>query len=325
MQQSVEKKKKMNLAYLISAHTDAPQLKRLIESLHPDAQFFVHIDKKVDINQFTSIIRGYNIHFIENRIDVRWGTILEVEYQMALLKEAIDFPMYFDKIFFLSGMDYPLWSNEHILDFLDHNRNKEIIQGICMDTEFINGKQRMLYSVSRPFVDNKRLSNTWNMRLGVLLRKYRKFKGKRKKLEFVVTPDVGCHPSVLPQPERWKLYKGSAWWCISEELAEYVYGVYTECPEVKEYFKDSFGSAETLIQTIVFNTHEWASRAITTHGAYPGLPALTPLHYIVYDPVIKVMGEQDYDALIGSGKMFSRKFVTGKSDKLVEMLKDGRY
>ena len=27
----------MNIAYLISAHTDAPQLKRLIEALHPDA------------------------------------------------------------------------------------------------------------------------------------------------------------------------------------------------------------------------------------------------------------------------------------------------
>jgi hypothetical protein len=55
--------------------------------------------------------------------------------------------MYFAKIFFLSGMNYPLCSNEHILDFLDHNRNKVIIQGLCMDTAFINGKHRMLYFV----------------------------------------------------------------------------------------------------------------------------------------------------------------------------------
>ena len=72
----------MNIAYLISAHTDAPQLKRLVEALHPDAHFFIHIDKKSDITPFTSLLQGDNIHFLTNRVNVRWGTILEVKYQM---------------------------------------------------------------------------------------------------------------------------------------------------------------------------------------------------------------------------------------------------
>ncbi|MCR5312205.1 MAG: conjugal transfer protein [Bacteroidaceae bacterium] len=311
----------MNIAYLISAHTDAPQLKRLIEALHTDAQFFVHIDKKSDISQFKNIIKQHNVHFLENRIDVRWGTILEVEYQMELIKAAIEYPIYFDRIFFLSGMDFPLWSNERILDFLDHNRDREFIQGICMDTNDIQHQQTEMYSISRPFINHKNLSNKWNMRLGILMRKFHKLRGKRKPLEFVVTPDIQDKSCFLPQPELWRLYKGSAWWCISEDLAKYIFNIYKKCPEVKEYFKDSFGSAETLIQTIVFNTHEWASKSILSKGAYPGLPALTPLHYIVYDPVIKIMDETDYDKLIDSGKMFARKFVSGKSDKLVEMLK----
>ena len=33
----------MNIAYLISAHTDPQQLKRLIAALHPEAEYFVHI------------------------------------------------------------------------------------------------------------------------------------------------------------------------------------------------------------------------------------------------------------------------------------------
>jgi len=314
----------MNLAYLISAHTDAPQLKRLIEALHPDAQFFVHIDSKSDITQFTSIIKGLNVHFIENRIDVRWGTILEVEYQMALIKAALDYPVYFDRIFFLSGMDYPLWTNEHILDWLDHNRDREILQGICMAVNDVSEQCQEIYTLPRPFYNNSLLNNKWNMRLSILNRKYLAFRGVKKPLEFVVTPDVGQHPCVLPQPEIWKLYKGSAWWCISEELAKYIYDVYDKCPEVKAYFMDSFGSAETLIQTIAFNTHEWAQKCMLVRGAYPGLPALTPLHYIVYDPVIKVMDETDYDTLMASGKMFARKLVSGQSDKLVELLKNGR-
>ncbi len=314
----------MTIAYLISAHTDAPQLKRLIESLHTDAQYFIHIDKKSDINQFTSIIKGMNIHFIEDRIDVRWGTILEVDYQMALVKAAIEHPTYFDRIFFLSGMDYPLWSNEHISDWLDHNRNKEFLQGICMDTEDINPQQKELYMTPRPFYEYQNLSNKWNMRLGVVARKINKLKNSKKALSFICTPDVGLHPCVLPMPENWRLFKGSAWWCISQDLAQHVYEVYTKCPEVRNYFIDSFGPAETLIQTIVFNNHDLAEKCIQTRGKYPGLEALTPLHHIVYDPVIKVMDETDYDTLMASGKMFTRKIVSGKSDKLVEMIDNGR-
>ena len=54
-----------------------------------------------------------------------------------------------------------------------------------------------------------------------------------------------------------------------------------------------------------------------TEGTYPGLDALTPLHYIVYDPVIKVMEAEDLPALRESGKMFARKFRSGVSDEVV--------
>ena len=36
--------------------------------------------------------------------------------------------------------------------------------------------------------------------------------------------------------------------------------------------------------------------------------------------VIKIMDENDYDTLINSGKMFTRKLVSGKSDRLVKLL-----
>lgn len=314
----------MTIAYLISAHTDAPQLKRLIEALHPDAHYFIHIDKKSDINQFTSIIKGINIHFIEDRVDVRWGTILEVEYQMNLIKAAVEFPTYFERIFFLSGLDYPLWSNEHITDWLDHHRDKEIIQGIQMNTEDISYEQKIMYTTPRPFFAYEKLNNKWNMRLGMLARKYNKLKGVTKPLSFMCTNPVGLNPSFLPMPEMWSLYKGSAWWCISQDLAQHVYESYKRCPEIRKYFLDSFGQAETVIQTIVFNNYDLAKKCIHTRGKYPGLVALTPLHHIVYDPVIKVMDETDYDTLMASGKMFTRKVVSGKSDKLVEMIDNGR-
>ncbi len=300
----------MKIAYLISAHTDAPQLKRLIDALHADAHFFVHIDRKSDIMQFNAIINNDNVHFIENRTDVRWGTILEVEYQINLMKAAIEHPTHFDRIFFLSGMDYPLWSNQQITEWLNNQGDKEILCGMDMTTNDIGSQQHDLYTTSRPFFNIGMLGNKGNQRLSIICRKIKKMLGIRKKLTFAV------------DGKTWRLYKGSAWWCISQELASHICAVYDEKSEIRKYFTDSFGQAETLIQTIAFNSAEWADKCILHTGRYPGLAALTPLHFIIYEPVIKVMDENDFEMLIQSGRMFTRKLQSGKSDRLVELLTD---
>lgn len=294
----------MSIAYLISAHTDAPQLKRLIEALHKDAEFFIHIDKKSDISSFTSIIRGDNIHFIDERYDVRWGTIIEVHYQMALIREALNSARPIDRIFFLSGMDYPLWSNERITDYLQSIGDKEILMGCDMTHPDTPAGQRELYTTARPFFNIGCLSNKSNERLGIVFRKIRKALGMRK--ERILS-------------NGWRLYKGSAWWCITPALARLLVDTFYGNRAVYDYFVDSFGSAETFIQTVAFNS-EFRSRCIEYEGPYPGLDVLTPMHFIDYEPVIKVMDETDYDRLVKSGKMFTRKVISGKSDKLVKTL-----
>lgn len=296
----------MNIAYLISAHTDAPQLKRLIEALHEDAHFFIHIDRKSDITAFTSLIQGSHIHFLEDRLDVRWGTMIEVWYQMRLLSAAVDHPVHFDRIFFLSGMDFPLWSPQQITAWLEEQGEREILQGLRMDAPEVTDRQNRLYRTARPFYPG--LPTRWAAKLSIAGRKLREALHVSKPLTFRVNGQL------------WHLYKGSAWWCISQELAQHILQVYNGLPEVSRYFADSFGQAETLIQTIAFNSPEWAGRCILTQGTYPGLAALTPLHFIDYDPVIRVMDETDYPRLRQSGKMFCRKVVSGKSDKLVEMI-----
>lgn len=296
----------MNIAYLISAHTDAPQLARLIGALHKEAHFFIHIDKKSDIQPFTSLIQGENIHFLEKRYDVRWGTIIEVWYQIQLMAAAVDYPLHFDRIFFLSGMDYPLWSPERITAWLEQQGDREILQGLRLDAPEVSPRHQAIYRTARPFYPT--LSNKWASRMSIAGRKLREALGIRKPLTFKV------------DGQTWHLYKGSAWWCISEELAQHILTVFNEKREVADYFTDSFGQAETLIQTIAFNSPEWAAKCILTPGEYPGLAALTPLHFIDYNPVIKIMDESDLPRLRESGKMFCRKVVSGKSDKLVERL-----
>ena len=298
----------MNIAYLLSPYKDVLHVKRLIEALHEDAEFFIHVDRKSDLNAFRSVIQGDRVHFLENRVEVGWGTMSQVEYQMRLLQAAVDFPKHFDRLFSLSGQDYPVWSNRQITEFLESLGNKEVVQGICMDSEAILESQTELYQVARPQVQLGFLPRRANSVLTVMARKFLKWTGHRKQLYFY--DDEGCLVH---------LYKGSDWWCMTEELAQYVLNKYHHDNSYKKYFADSFTPSETMIQTMAFNSPVFAKRCILTTGEYPKLAKLTPLHFIDYNPVIQIMTEKDYQRILESGKMFVRKVVSGKSDKLVKM------
>lgn len=299
----------MNIAYLISVYTDAPQLKRLVEALHPDAQFFIHVDKKSDIRPFTAILHGDNIHYLPNRIHVHWGTITQVDFQIALIQAALEHPQDFDYIFFLSGQDYPLWSVDRINTWLQEQNGKELLSGVCINTPQESFQQQQaLYQSFRPDLNFPLIGETWNRKLGILYRKVMHLLNRRKKLTLTI------------DDEQWQLYKGADYWAISQQLAQHILYTYQKHPEIRRYFSDSFAPSETMIQTIAFNSPQWAAKCLLWEGEYPGLAALTPLHFIIYDPIIKIMDESDYDTLINSGKMFTRKLVSGKSDRLVKLL-----
>lgn len=302
----------MNIAYLISVHTDSQQLQRLIQALHPDAHFFVHVDKKANLDAFTSRIQQENVHFIAPRIDVIWGTIRQVDYQMALIQAALEYPIPFDRFFFLSGLDYPLWSNARITSWLEANKEKEFMAGCRMTLETIDDFQKDLYTVPRPFVQLDCIGPRWNQRLRALFRRMNKALGIRKKLSFTA------------QGKTWQLYKGSDWWCVSRQLLLHIYNIYKDTPEIRRYFADSFAPSETLPQTIAYNYPEWRERGIVFTDTYPGFTTLTPLHFVIYDGSIRVYDESDYQMLIDSGKMFVRKLMTGKSERLIELLEQHR-
>lgn len=295
--------KVMKLAYLISAHTDPEHLKRLISVLHSDADYYVHIDAKTDIKPFLELITYPYVHFIKKRINVEWGNLSEVKYQMALIKACLDSGINYDYIFFLSGLDYPLWSNESITKFLEKKPGFNYIQGMNLNAEGAEG-----YQISRPPLDWLKISDQHlKMRFRKLFRLGLESVGYRKKLVFT-TPR-----------KTFEVYKGSAWWCITPELASYVLTRYTSVPEIRRYFHDAFCPAETLIQTVAFNSR-FKDQCILSHSCPEGLRSLTPLHYIHYDGYIRIFTEKNYDELIQSGKMFARKLVTGMSDKLMDMI-----
>lgn len=292
----------MKLAFLISAHTDPKQLHRLTSALPSSADCYVHIDLKSDISDFVKEIQDSRVHFIENRQNVVWGSLIETKYQMELVRACLASGVDYDYLITLSGLDYPVWSNSRIEKYFEDHKGLEILQGCCIEESDPHARG---YQEYRFFSSHQQKS--FLCRLGIVLRIMLKHLGIKKPL--VIHADG----------KSYKLYKGAAWWAISPKLASLVLREWDTNKRLVHYFKSSFCPAETFTQTVAFNS-ELARKCLLAEGPYKSLKALTPLTYIDYSPVIKILTEEDYDKVIRSDKMFCRKTMSGKSDHFIVML-----
>lgn len=300
-------KRIFRLAFLISAHTDAAQLKRLVDALPDDSVFFLHIDKKADIDIFKQVFANDNrVVFIDHRVDVRWGSINEIEYQMELVRAALNRDEQFERLITISGMDYPVWSKEQIVQFFEQDREKEYLTAI--DVSF---PWRMSAIYQQYFFWIHKPGSGWKYYVTRALGRALRLLGIKKPLRRKIGD------------KTYKLYKGAAWWAITPELAKVILHEWDTNEELKDWLKWCMCPAELFAQTVAFNDESWKEKCIEHRGKKWGLPLLTPLTYIEWRErgLILELDEAYYDRIIQSGKMFCRKIVSGKSDALVEMIK----
>ena len=115
-------------AYLIIAHSHPEIFKCLISALEDERNdIFCHIDKKANIDDFKKVIGGgQNVSFVNERVDVRWGDISQIEAEMTLLKAALnngDYGFYH----LISGVDMPVKSQDDIHRFFDERKEFNFI------------------------------------------------------------------------------------------------------------------------------------------------------------------------------------------------------
>lgn len=299
----------VKIAFLISAFTDAPHLQRFIDSLPADSDCYVHVDASYDITPFKESVkhckpRKGNISFISHRIKVMWGSFTQVRFQMQLIRAALDSSNSYDYLFMLSAQDYPVWSNDRIIQHLEVNKGKNFLQGMSL-AELPHSET---YEYTR-----YRFLNNYPWRYGTLKSKFR------------VALRKICEP-ILKKPlvfeadgKIYSLYKGSDYFAITGELAVFLLETYDHSPQLRRYFSNSFAPSETFAHTVAFNSH-FANSCILTQGPVKKLEQLTPLTYIEYGKSIKILTDADFDTIVKSGKMFCRKTVTGESDRLMDMI-----
>ncbi len=261
----------MKIAHFVMIHQFPKQIERLLKSLkHTDAKFYIHVDKKSDINQFLYLKNDYNIHFINNRVNVAWGTFSVVEAMLNGIAEIIEDDE-FTYINTLSGQDYPIKKIDEIHQFLSKNIEKGYMHYESVE-EWIESKDRF----------HKYDFGSLN------------FPGKYALQNFL---NLFVYKRTLPN--NLKPFGRSQWFTLTPAMCKYVLNYLQEHESVKKFFKLSWGADETLFQTILCNSH-FKDLLINNNQRY--------IDWSERKANPKILKMEDAEAISKSDKLFARKF-----------------
>lgn len=277
----------MHLAYLILAHKNPDQLKRLITRLNNEfTSIFIHLDKKTDDRQtFYDIANSFkNVYFIKQQVAVNWGAFSMVEATLNSLSEILEYDRTFDYINLLSGMDYPIKNNEDIYNFFLKNSSREFLyyrETPSPDLP-LGGRDRYEYYYSYDSeISNK---NEYEIEM--------KTRGIKRKFIDGVKP-----------------YHGTQWWSLTGGCVDHVLKYINENMEFINYYRYTKFPDEQFFQTAVMNS-KYAGNVTNDslrHIDWSQNNWLT-IDWTINQPHPKTFTLSDFNQLKQSPKLYARKF-----------------
>lgn len=279
----------MKIAYLTLVHDNPGVLKRLIAALMcKDCGFFIHIDRKADVRQFSGI-NGDNIFLSEQRIPVYHSGFSQVEATLLLLRGALSRRQDYDYFVLLSGTHYPLQSKEYIHRLLEKNRGSEFISMARMPNDAygmgLSKLNRIWFEEDQSV---RRFLSRVLAKVGLAQRDYRKCLG-------------GLEP-----------YGGSNWWALTKEACWYTIEFVEANANLSRFFRNTCCPDEMFFHTILGNS-PFRSR-VRRNFTYLQWPAgqrpsvLNSAHIQQIELVDRPWIDDEW----GSGEaLFARKFSDG--------------
>ncbi len=273
-----------------------------------DSYFFLHIDAKSDIRAFHAPSRY--IQYTARRHSVYWGGFAQALAQKEVLRTCFSSGIPFDRVFILSGQDYPLWSQEKIMRELCANPKKEYVKGYNITAG--NEPRQLRKVVLYHFFRDANLPRNFKRALVF---------GTRTLLRLL---PIRKRPFLRGgEGRRVDIWCGSAFMCLTSACARYVLDQMENNKPLMRYFKTAITSDEMVIPTLVFNS-EYGKFATAVAGSYKGLKTLAAVSYFNYGRAIQVFDASNFDELKNSGMMFARKFQSGVSDSLIELVEQDK-
>lgn len=278
----------MKIAFIILAHKQPAQLKRLLQRLsHPGIDCYVHVDAKCDLAAWKDVLAQPQVYTVQKRVKVTWAGWGILQATLNGMQAVMDSKEPYAYVTLLSAQDYILkpaaFIHEYLLARCDSGK------------QFLNVISDTALAPMMSKINNYHFVE-YN------------FPGKYKfgKLLTALMPK-------RKTPLGYKLYCGSAWWTLTPDCVQYCLQFEQQHPALRRFFKFTWGSDEFLIQTILMNSH------------YREKVTMDNLHYIDWAAGLehpKTFAPEDLGSLLGSGKLFARKFDMEHSEKVMNLLDD---
>ena len=246
--------------------------------------FYIHVDKKLDMDTHKELFDVPNVYFIADRVDIKWAGFSTVEAALNGVRQITASNVKYEFINLITGQDYPIKSAEYISKFLKDNIGKEFILYKDFETEWSEANERVnrYHFTEMTFKGHTRLEKIVNM-----------FMGKRK----------------FPLDVR--LYGKETFWTLSMQCAQYVVNVIDTNPQLKRFLKYTWGSDEFIFQTIIMAS-PFKDNVVNKNYRYIDWPP--------GESRPKVLLTEDFDNMMASDSIFARKLDINKDEHIFDML-----
>lgn len=263
--------------YLIMAHNEFEVLKELLSSLDDDRNdIYIHFDKKVKEIPDLKLSKS-RLYILENRIDIRWGHVSQIEAEYALFEEVCKNKEISDRYHLISGTHFPLKTQDDIHAFFDRNSDKEILSFIYTNDYEINMKVGRYNLFLRNYKHRKEI-----------VRKISHFLWRAVlKIQYTLKISRIKNPEVT--------IKANNWVSITHPALTYILG---KREEVLQYFRWSFCGDEYFVPYLLENSQNKFNILDTPNLLFNEFKDGSP----------RILNNKDYEFLINSDYLFARKF-----------------
>lgn len=286
-------------AYLIIAHNEYSVLESLLSMLDDSRNdVYLHIDRRADeiySQAYRFKMKRAGFYLLDDRINVYWGDITQVEVEYKLFEAAHSNRSY-AYYHLLSGVDLPIKSQDHIHRFFSENAGKEFV-GYWNDATHIHDLNR---KVSRYYFF------------------LRYFKDKKHPLHGVTSLCRNIALAVqkllhLKRHSNFEFKKGFQWLSITHGFCSYMI---ERKQEVMKRFRYTLCPDEIFLQTLLWNS---PFKDNIYDATDPQRGSMRLIDWQRGTPY--VWQDSDIDELRNSEALFARKFSAATSPGIIDKLK----
>jgi hypothetical protein len=266
----------MKHAYLILAHKTPGQLSDLIRAIgNDDCYILIHIDRKVDLRDFTDqIAENDRIFYCHDRIEVNWGGFSQIRATLKLIDLLIQSGMPVTYVHLLSGQDYPVQTNEEISHFFKQGKDKNYIDAFILPCSGWGVNDGLDQYLLKWHIDEK----------GNVMCKQEHEKNLLERRVF---------------PKGMQPYGGSQWWSLHIDCVKYLHQTCVRGNVLYDYYEYAYIPDEMFFQTVIMNS-SWKETVVCNNYRFidwsngKGHPV--------------TLGKKHYFKLVESNCIFARKF-----------------